>query len=782
MGDALLALLLLIEDDPVRAHEQALELEALNNERRATEEELTREALAQAEQLYHGQRVLVLAGEGWHEGVKGIVASRIARRYGIPTVIFSIVGDEARGSGRSVGAVNLFKAVEACAGLTLRFGGHEGAAGVTVSKDKIGAFREALEEYMEGEPAEVFHPPVTVDAELRLREVGIEAIEELELLQPFGQENPQPLFACRNVFITGTRVVGAEKNHLGFSAQDGRSKVQAIWFQCPDVAGFSTYTGAVDIIFTLQVDEWNGRKTPKLMVKEIFKPDDTAECHPALDAGSSRVPAANGGDGGRTSGGTTVPLDTLRQTLIGDAPLHAAQLEALDALAAGHSTLAVMATGRGKSLIFYLHAARIAKEQGLASVFIYPLRALIADQAFHLARLFEPLGLTVATLTGETPFEQRELIYGRLAAKEIDVLLSTPEYLDFHAKTIAHSGRIGFVVVDEAHHIGQAKAGNRPAYARLKETIAEMGAPLVLAVTATANDEIAQNIKEALGVQCVVLDPTVRENLNVDDARNLADRELYVATIVAEEEKCIVYVNSRSEAMTLCRMLRRRVPTIASKIAFYHAGMTREDRLKVEALFRTGELLCIVSTSAFGEGVNIPDIRRVVLYHLPYNAIEFNQSAGRAGRDGQEACVHLLYADEDAATNAHILRANAPTRASLATLYKVLREQGGGRADDAALLSACKALDRGCELSERAVACGLAVFAELGLINVSGTGDAREITMRATEGKVELACSTRYLEGCDEYGLFEEFKGWAFAASPADLLARINQPILPQVV
>ena len=110
-----------------------------------------------------------MAGEGWHEGVKGIVASRLVNTYGVPALLFTIDGDEARGSGRSVGNVNLFEAVESISYLTKRFGGHGAAVGVTIPTDNLKAFAQRLDAYMQKLPEAAFHPLTEVDA---LREPG----------------------------------------------------------------------------------------------------------------------------------------------------------------------------------------------------------------------------------------------------------------------------------------------------------------------------------------------------------------------------------------------------------------------------------------------------------------------------------------------------------------------------------------------------------------------------------------------------------------------------------
>lgn len=133
-----------------------------------------------------------------------------------------------------------------------------------------------------------------------------------------------------------------------------------------------------------------------------------------------------------------------------------------------------------------------------------------------------------------------------------------------------------------------------------------------------------------LSIDELVLDPTVRENLHVDDHRDVRDREQYLAGIVASGGKCVTYVNSRDQSLSLARMLRKRLPNLAPYIGFYNAGLSKPDRKAIEDAFRKGELRCIISTSAFGEGIDIPDIEHVILYHLPFNDIEFNQMSGRA--------------------------------------------------------------------------------------------------------------------------------------------------------
>jgi len=478
--------------------------------------------------------------------------------------------------------------------------------------------------------------------------------------------------------------------------------------------------------------------------------------------------------------------DELVRRFIGERSLHAAQVESLAALAQGESTLAVMATGRGKSLIFHLHAARIALREGAASVFVYPLRALVADQAFHLAEAFGGVGLEVRVVTGETSQGDRDSAFAQIAAGELDVILTTPEFLHFHHRRFVETGRVRFVVVDEAHHVGLSRAGNRPAYARLGEALENLGSPVVLAVTATASDEVATQIRSSLGITRVVLDPTVRDNLIVEDRRGGADKDAYLLALAARGEKMVVYVNSRDASVRLARTFRKRLPEMAFRTAFYNGGLSRQVRHAVERAFRSGEVNIVVATSAFGEGVNIPDIRHVALYHLPFNDVEFNQMSGRAGRDGAASRVHLLFGEKDARINERILSSLAPQRDDLVALYRVLRELAGSEGPqfeitNAELAQRCAKVRPGCGLDDRSVSTGLGVFRDLRFVESEGHGAYRRLTFLPGEGRVDLESSVRYAEGIDEIADFQMFRTWALSATADELLERFNRPILPSI-
>ena len=810
MADPTLALDLLLARDAVEAGRLAAALEEINQQRRAIEAELTGQAEELAERTYDGGRAIVVGGEGWHEGVKGIVASRLVNRYHVPALLFSIEDGVARGSGRSVGSVNLFEAVEKCSDLLIRFGGHAGAVGVTCAVENLDALRDRLNAVLADLPAEDFEDRGEIAATVGLDELDIETIRQIGMLEPFGQGNRVPLLAARGVTMCDRAVVGKTGDHMRFIATDGAASVPAIMFRAPEVEQLVNCDTVVDLVFEAVAECWQGRVKPKLMVKDIL----CRSCEEPVSAGEALVrvgeragegdhaskptcarPCATSVDADRRAALARLPYEQLTRSLIhtfiGSAEPHRAQMEALDALKGRRGVLAVMGTGRGKSLIFHVHAVREAILNGSASIFVYPLRALVTDQAYHLQETLASLGVRVGVLTGDTPTAARDRAFSLLGGGKLDIVLTTPEFLSIHRARFAASRRTGFVVVDEAHHVAGAKGDDRTAYLDMPQILHDLLDPTVLAVTATASAEVAAEIRRLLPVDAQVVDAAVRENLELDDGRDLSSRENRLVSIVATGQKSVVYVNSRDQAQALCRTLRRRVPELGARIAFYHAGLTRPERASVEAAFRDGELACIVSTSAFGEGVNIPDIRHVVLYHMPFGDIEFNQMSGRAGRDGAPASIHLLYSGRDARINERLLDAAAPDRRELVTLYRALqtmwrRHRGGAPtgplpASDLDIAQMCLAVDARTPVDERAVPSGLAIFEELGFARVTGDDDARAIEMVENPGHVDLNRSILYLEGLHARREFSAFRDWALSASAHDMLTRINRPITPQV-
>ncbi|MGB6987518.1 MAG: helicase-related protein [Candidatus Aquilonibacter sp.] len=473
--------------------------------------------------------------------------------------------------------------------------------------------------------------------------------------------------------------------------------------------------------------------------------------------------------------------EAVRRALIGDARPHPAQQQALERIEAGRNTLVVLGTGRGKSFCFQYPAAMRALAGNAKTLVIYPLRALANDQYEALIRKFDPLGLRIYRANGSISHDEREELFAALREGAWDIVLATPEFLEFHRETFTGASVPSFVVVDEAHHLYESR--HRAAYGRLGATIAALGAPQVLALTATANDEAFAHIVRELHIDAWVIDPTVRENLHVVDARETKDRLDYLLDLVrdastssGEAGKAIVYCNSRKEATKLAQNLRKK---LGDAVMFYHAGMPSPERAEVERFFREGELRVIVATSAFGEGIDLPDVRHVVLYHLNFDFTEFNQQAGRAGRDGAPAQIHLLFGQNDRTINEFIIDRDAPTLGVLRAVYKGVR----GLARDGIVRMNYTDIARTLELdkvNDRTISRALHIFDDEGLVEIGEDDEGRYVRFRSVDGKVDLERNERFAEGEAERESFKRFCELVLSARAEDLERIINRPIYPQ--
>jgi single-stranded-DNA-specific exonuclease len=265
LADAMAALELLLTTDAARTTELAKLLNEHNAKRQGIESQITEEAIAMA-RANSGDRVLVLAKEGWHVGVIGIVASRVLQAFHRPTVVIGIEEGMGRGSCRSVSGFSIVAALQHCAPLLEKFGGHEMAAGLSVKAGNVDELREMLNEFAARTlKDEDLLPQVRIDAMVKLDDLDADFFEQLERLEPCGTENPIPVFVVEGVHLRGKpRIVG--KNHLRFSVTDGDTTLQAIWWGKGD---FEFPEGAFDIAFTPELNEYGGRESVQLKVRDI---------------------------------------------------------------------------------------------------------------------------------------------------------------------------------------------------------------------------------------------------------------------------------------------------------------------------------------------------------------------------------------------------------------------------------------------------------------------------------------------------------------------------------
>lgn len=332
------------------------------------------------------------------------------------------------------------------------------------------------------------------------------------------------------------------------------------------------------------------------------------------------------------------------------------------------SQIAILPTGSGKSLCYQLPAYAL---EGTV-VIIAPLVSLMEDQVAQLKKQGEK---RVAALNSFNTYEERQRILQHL--QQVKFLFVSPEILTVqYVLQAIRRLQLAYVVVDEAHCISQWGFDFRPDYLRLQQFFKQFPGVTVLALTATANEQVMKDIAIYLEmdnphIEKASLDrPNIQyiiEKMNDEEAKQKWLRQHLRETIGPG----IIYVGSRKKADALAEMLKDDVDGIAA----YHAGMEPEDRAMIQAQFMTGELEWICATNAFGMGIHKGDVRQVIHLHIPSTFSNYVQEVGRAGRDGEQSAAILLYTENDLDTAQFMLYEDVPTEALIRTVYGQLAQQ-----------------------------------------------------------------------------------------------------------
>ncbi|HSC49218.1 MAG TPA: single-stranded-DNA-specific exonuclease RecJ [Gaiellaceae bacterium] len=275
-AEAALELLLCEEREP--AARLAQQLEELNGDRQAVEQRILRAAVDEIEswpEARRRQRAYVVAGADWHEGVIGIVASRLVERYARPVVLIAGTDGDWKGSGRSIAGFDLHDGLRRCAGHLERWGGHAAAAGLSIRPENVAAFAEQFAAIGDGALADDdLRPPALVDALVHGSDLTLELCEELARLAPFGLGNPGVTLLLAGCELTDLAAVG-EGKHLKFRVrEDGRDSGSAIAFRLGRQLDSLRRPGVYDVVFRLEANQWNGTVAPQLNVQQVFERDE----------------------------------------------------------------------------------------------------------------------------------------------------------------------------------------------------------------------------------------------------------------------------------------------------------------------------------------------------------------------------------------------------------------------------------------------------------------------------------------------------------------------------
>ena len=272
LGDARDAIRLLATRDERMAADIARLLDNENRRRKEIDEKTLQEALAQMHEVsdLENDQAIVLAEEGWHQGVIGIVASRLVERYHLPTVMIAIKDGEGKGSARSIPGFHLCDALRECEDLLIKYGGHKYAAGLSIKPDKIELFRERFKKVSIGHlTKEDIVPKLNIDQELELTTIDDSFMNGIEAFAPFGPQNLRPVFLTRNCEVVGhPYVVG--NNHLKMKVRKGAAVFDVIGFGFGDKAQSISDKGClVDVVYALEYNTYNGRTHIQIRLRDI---------------------------------------------------------------------------------------------------------------------------------------------------------------------------------------------------------------------------------------------------------------------------------------------------------------------------------------------------------------------------------------------------------------------------------------------------------------------------------------------------------------------------------
>jgi single-stranded-DNA-specific exonuclease len=271
MDDAKKAVQLFIEKEYQGALDVASLLQQDNLDRREADSSISEEAFAEIENdaAHLNKKSTVVFQPHWHKGVVGIVASRLIEKHYKPTIVLTQNGDIVSGSARSVQGFNLYEALHACRAHLLGYGGHFAAAGMTLNIDQLDAFKEAFEKAVADRiTPEQMVPEISINAQLPLDQISMQFFQIIAQMEPFGPDNMRPIFIAKNVRDTGYSKLVKEA-HISFNLTQGNNSVRGIGYNMPDKIDIVKSGKPFDIVFQLQLNEWQGTQSVQIQVMDL---------------------------------------------------------------------------------------------------------------------------------------------------------------------------------------------------------------------------------------------------------------------------------------------------------------------------------------------------------------------------------------------------------------------------------------------------------------------------------------------------------------------------------
>jgi len=273
LDDSKIALELLLTNSEYKAAYLSRKLSEMNKHRQEIGDNILREAreFASIQVKEEDNKILILASENWNQGVIGIIASRLVDEFNRPVIIISKKDGIAKGSGRSIKGFHLYKVLESCQDILINFGGHELAAGITIESNKIPEFKSRMNEisqdFIKGDD---LSPELKIDAQILLSNINFGLVKDINILEPFGIGNPQPVFCSYKNIIADWRLVGGKKEHLKIKVKEENRTLEGIGFKLSRMGNqIFSRNKVVDLAFNIELNKWNGTENVQLNIKDI---------------------------------------------------------------------------------------------------------------------------------------------------------------------------------------------------------------------------------------------------------------------------------------------------------------------------------------------------------------------------------------------------------------------------------------------------------------------------------------------------------------------------------
>ncbi len=271
MGKAGVAVELLLEKDEKKAEEIAKTLDMLNVKRQQVEKEIYDDAIEKIEESgLDKQSSIVLYNENWHNGVIGIVASRLVNLYYKPVILLTKEQGVIRGSGRCQMGISLYDALTKCKDLLVQFGGHELAAGLSIQEEKIEEFKERFNQVVKEEMLDNMDQIIDIDTEISIKDLNAKLIKDIYILRPYGQSNKLPLFLYRELKVTAIRTLREDK-HLKLTLKDNKFLIEALAFSQGDRRDEIKIGDKIDVVCNVELNTFNSQRTIQLIVQDFKK-------------------------------------------------------------------------------------------------------------------------------------------------------------------------------------------------------------------------------------------------------------------------------------------------------------------------------------------------------------------------------------------------------------------------------------------------------------------------------------------------------------------------------